>query len=207
MITNNLCVISAVCGNFWRESTVNPGIWESLTVGAPGYGLGQWTDLAQYGLTRRTQMFNWLAANGYPQDSGPGQLAYLVHEDYWTPASIQPSAYNTLTDFFASTSTNVQDLTLEYMFHWEGINDSSQQIRIDAANAYYNLFVNDPGTRNPWTAGNFYCSTAQANNNALLIMDWFLGSTPPGPGPGGDDFLALLALAVRRRRKWGYNVQ
>lgn len=212
MISNNLAVIAAVCGNFWRESTVNPGIWESLTVGAPGYGLGQWTDLPQYGLTRRTQLFNWLSANSYTQDSGIGQLEYLVYENYWTPASIQLSAYNTLSDFLGSTSTNVHDLTLEYMYHWEGINDNSAQIRLDAADRFYNLFQNDPGTRQAWRASNAYLSQAQADWNALLIMDWFLGGTPPGPGPGpgptpsdAPDFIKLF-MALRKRRKGGWHV-
>lgn len=209
MITNNLYVIAAVCGNFWRESTVNPGIWENLTVGDPGYGLGQWTDIPP-GLTRRTQLFNWLTANGYSQDSGIGQLEYLLYENYWIRQNAYgTSVYNDLSAFLQSTSTNLSDLVYEYMWHWEGINDSGVQIRLDAANRYMNLFVNDPGTRDPWTVGNFYCSQAQADNNALLIMDWFLGATPPGPGPGpgGDPFIAILKTLMKRRRLNGYHVK
>ena len=37
-ISSNLYVIAAICGNFYQESTVNPGIWEGLTPNAPGYG-------------------------------------------------------------------------------------------------------------------------------------------------------------------------
>jgi hypothetical protein len=44
---NNLYVISALLGNWWGESHINPGIWEGLRVGAPGYGLGQRTDNSQ----------------------------------------------------------------------------------------------------------------------------------------------------------------
>ena len=212
-ISNSLYVIAAVCGNFWRESTVNPGIWESLTVGAPGYGLGQWTDLPQYGLTRRTQLFNWLTANSYTQDSGVGQLEYLVYEDYWTPnQQWHTSAYPTMSDFFASTSTSVSDLTEEWMWHWEGINDSSLSIRVNAANDFLALFQNDPGTRDAWRASNAYLSMNQAKQNALLIMDWFLGSTPPPPGPGpgpspsdAPDFIKLF-MAHRKRQKGGWHV-
>lgn len=211
MVTNNLCVIAAICGNFWRESTINPGVWENLTVGDPGYGLGQWTDVPP-NLTRRTQLFNWLSAVGYPQDSGVGQLEYLIYESYWTPNSAgHTSAYNTFSDFLASTSTNVSDLTLEYMYHWEGINDPNANIRIQHAQDYLTLFQNDPGTRNAWSSGNFYNSTAQAENNALLIMDWFLGATPsPGPGPGpspmpiSPDVLALIIL--KKKSGGGWNI-
>ena len=67
--TSNLKVVAAICGNFFQESGVNPGIWENLTPGAPGYGLGQWTDNPP-NVYRRTALFNWLSANGYAQDSG-----------------------------------------------------------------------------------------------------------------------------------------
>ena len=205
MITNNLYVIAAICGNFWRESTVNPGIWESLTVGAPGYGLGQWTDLPVYGLTRRTQLFNWLSLNGYAQDSGEGQLQYLLYENYWIRQNqYHTSAYNSLTDFIQSTSTNLNDLVYEYMWHWEGINDSQVQVRLDAATRYYNLFVNDPGYRMPWSTGNFYNSQTQADFNALLIMDWFLGATPT-PSINTDELFAMCMM-LRRKRKGGWHI-
>lgn len=205
MITNNLYVIAAICGNFWRESTVNPGIWESLTVGAPGYGLGQWTDLPAYGLTRRTQLFNWLSLNGYPQDSGEGQLQYLLYENYWVRSNqYHYSAYATLTDFIQSSSTNLSDLVYEYMWHWEGINDPQVQVRLDAADRFYNLFINDPGYRMPWSTGNFYNSLTQADFNSLLIMDWFLGATP-APGITMNELLAIWAK-LKRKRKGGWHI-
>ena len=204
MITNNLYVIAAICGNFWRESTVNPGVWENLTVGDPGYGLGQWTDLPQYGLTRRTQLFNWLSANGYARDDGIGQLNYLIYENYWTPNSAgQTSAYNTLSDFVQSTSTNLNDLTLEYMYHWEGINDPNYQIRLDYAARFLNLFQNDPGYRMPWSTGNFFNSATQADFNALLIMDFFLGEEPP---PAPIDWRLLYAAAKKKRKERGWHI-
>ena len=178
-ISTNLYVIAAICGNFWQESTVNPGIWENLTVDAPGYGLGQWTDNAQ--TSRKTALFNYLDNNGYARDSGEGQLNFLVYEDLWIPSLIQQSAYNTLTDYFNSQSTNITDLVHEFMYHWEGINDGSDQTRIDFANRCYNIFVYDEGTRYPWTAGNFYNSERDALRNCLLIKDFFTGSTPPHP--------------------------
>ena len=207
MITNNLYVIAAICGNFWRESNVNPGIWENLTVGAPGYGLGQWTDVPP-NLTRRTQLFNWLTANGYAQDSGQGQLEYLVYEDYWIPNNTYgQSAYPTLGDFFASTSTSINDLVYEYMWHWEGINDSQVSIRIQAANDFLTAFLNDTGVRQPWIAGNRYLSMSEATSNAMLVMDYFLGGSPPPPGPVVDDpLVAMMASVMKRKRKGGWHV-
>lgn len=207
MISNNLYVIAAICGNFYQESTVNPGIWEGLTVGAPGFGLGQWTDNPP-SVMRRTALFNWLDANGYARDSGDGQLAFLVYENLWIPSLISPSAYSTLNDFFQSTSTNLQDLVLEWMYHWEGINDGTDGIRYSAAQHFLSAFQNDDGTRLPWFTGNYYLSlNAESTDNALHILDFFLGSSPPGPQPPtpptDDELIALLNLARKKKMKGG----
>ena len=207
MISNNLYVIAAICGNFYQESTVNPGIWENLIVNAPGFGLGQWTDNPPQ-VMRRTALFNWLDANGYSRDSGPGQLAFLVYEDLWIPSLFQQSAYNTLSDFFASTSTNLSDLTLEWMYHWEGINDGSYTTRYNFAVDVLQLFQNDNGQRDPWYTGNFYLSRdSQAMANSLLIKDFFLNESPPEPPgqdePTAEELLALLALAKKKKMKGG----
>ena len=65
---NNLYVIAAICGNFYQESTVNPGVWEGLDPNNPGFGLGQWTDNPPI-VMRRTALFNWLDNNNYSHDS------------------------------------------------------------------------------------------------------------------------------------------
>lgn len=200
-ITSNLRVIAAICGNFWQESTVNPGIWEGLTPNAPGFGLGQWTDNPP-NVMRRTALFNWLSSNGYAQGSGEGQLSFLVHENLWIPSLFTPSAYSSLADFFASTSTSLHDCVLEFMYHWEGINDGTDSVRLAAAQRYYDLFINDPGARGPWTSGNYYCSQSQADNNALLIKDWMIGSSP-APSMTDDEIIAITRQLLRKRRNGG----
>lgn len=205
-ISTNIYVIAAICGNFWQESTVNPGIWEGLTVGAPGYGLGQWTDNPPV-VMRRSALFNWLSQNGYSQDSGDGQLAFLVHEDLWIPSLFTPSAYSTMSDFFSSTSTSLSELVREWMYHWEGIDDGSYQNRYDAAWDYLETFRHPPAERNPWYSSNAYNSVSQARSNALRIMDFFLGEepTPPGPGPEPteEELVALMRAAMKNKRKGG----
>lgn len=206
-ICNNLYVIAAICGNFYQESTVNPGIWENLTPNAPGYGLGQWTDNPPQ-VMRRTALFKWLDANGYSRDSGEGQLKFLVYENLWIPSLFQPSAYNTLTDFFNSTSTNLSDLVYEFMYHWEGINDGSYTTRWQFAIDAYNMFSNDHYQRDPWYTGNYYLNRNEESlSNALLIKDFFLGEEP-GPGPDPDEpteeeIIAIVRTALRRRKRGG----
>jgi len=176
-MNSSLQVIAAICGNFYQESGINPGIWENLTVGAPGFGLGQWTDSPPT-VMRRTALFDWLDANGYARDSGEGQLKFLVHENIWVPSLISQSSYNTLTEFLNSSDTNTRNLTLEFMYHWEGINDGTDNIRIEEAERIYNLFLADDGTRRPWTATNSYLTQTETDNNALLIKDFFSGAMP-----------------------------
>lgn len=207
-ICSNLAVIAAICGNFWMESQVNPGAWERWTVGQPGYGLGQWTDNPP-DVMRRTALFNWLSANGYPNDSGEGQLAFLVAENLWIPNLIEPSFYNTLTEYFQSTSSNVAALTREFMYHWEGINNGTENTRIDYAWEYYDKFLNDDGTRYPWTARNSQISETEALHNTMHIKDFFWGSQPEPPEPGeltDAELLALFRSIIRRKKKGGYHI-
>lgn len=206
-ISTNLYVIAAICGNFYQESTVNPGIWEGLTPNAPGYGLGQWTDNPPQ-VMRRTALFNWMDANNYPHDSGDGQLAFLVYENLWIPSLFQQSAYNTLADFFATSSQNLADLVREWMWHWEGIDDGTLGVRYDAAAHFLSAFQNDDGTRLPWFTGNYYLQLErESTDNALMIMDFFLGSeppTPPGPDePTVEEILAVVRMALKRRKRGG----
>lgn len=179
-ITTNLYAIAAICGNFWQESTVNPGIWENLTVGAPGFGLGQWTDNPPI-VERRTALFNYLDSHGYARDSGDGQLEFLVYENIWIPTSFQQSAYQNLTEFFNSTSTSIADLTLEWMYHWEGINDNSYNNRLTFALNVYDFLTSGETYRERWFSENEYLSENEARWNSLRIMDFFLGNEPPEP--------------------------
>ena len=201
-ICTNLSVIAAICGNFYQESTVNPGIWEGLTIGNPGYGLGQWTDNPPQ-VMRRTALFNWLDNNGYAHDSGDGQLNFLVYENLWIPSLITPSAYNTLTDFFNSTDTNITNLVYEFMYHWEGINDGSDNTRINAALHFYDAFINDDGARLPWFTGNYYLTlNAESTDNALRIKDFFLETEPPEPPePSEPTVETLISIAKKLKDK------
>ena len=54
-----LNAISGLLGNMQRESTINPGLWQSLKEGnySGGYGLVQWTPASKYwcsGLRRQS---------------------------------------------------------------------------------------------------------------------------------------------------------
>ena len=184
-------VIAAICGNFYGESNVNPGLWESLIPCAwdfqydytnkGGYGLGQWTNVGTpYG--RCWNLHTWVTSNGYADGDGNGQLAFLLHEDYW--ANIW-GPYATLTDFLQSSSTDINNLVECYMRNWEGIVDSSLPTRQSYAATFYNYIqahkADDPALYS-WISVNNYLTLSQIENNVMCVYFWFLynyGSNNP----------------------------
>lgn len=134
-------VVAALAGNAWAESTINPDVgWN----GNIAYGMFQWDVAAGRG----TKLKDYLSDNGYEQYDGDAQLQFLIDENVWVTASWQgygTSKYKDLKDFLDSDSTDIADLTLEFMAHWERpANDSSLQKRIDFAQKAY-FFILDYG--------------------------------------------------------------
>ena len=97
--------IAGMLGNMQRESTINPGVWQSLTVGSGGYGLVQWTPASGW--------FNWAAARNIDtndaDESGEGQCDCIndcVAQGQWIPTSDYPyswAEYSALTDTAEAT--------------------------------------------------------------------------------------------------------
>lgn len=179
MASPSIYVISAICGNFWQESTVNPGLWQGTVVGAPGYGLGQWTDNSA--TDRRTRLFNWLDANGYSRDDGNAQLEYLIYENVWYSVGAAAS-YDNLTAFLESTSTDIAALTSAYMRGWEGISDDGtlafRQEKAQECYTYITEHAKDTSITE-WITGNRYLSDSERLNNAVMVYRYLNGETPP----------------------------
>lgn len=185
----SLYVISAICGNWWQESGINPGIFESLKV-VPmkdnniygGYGLGQWTNAPQYKTYRRTALANWLDENGFSYDSGEGQLKFFIAEDVWVKKE-HSEQFDSLTDFLSSTSTDIQELTYAFLAGWEGIFNNTANLRVEHARRCYEFIqehANDSSI-NSWYVGNEYLSDDKKLNNAVMVYR-FLSA---GGGGGG----------------------
>lgn len=80
-MTANGWSINAICGmlgNMQKESTINPGIWQSLKEGnlKGGFGLVQWTPASKY--------IDWAEAQGYADYSSIGAN---VDRIYWELAN------------------------------------------------------------------------------------------------------------------------
>lgn len=184
----------AIIGNWWEESTLNPGLYESrkvidLTDNSVygGYGLGQWTNNPRDGTHRRTDLILWLRSNNLPDDSPEGQMEYFLEENTWYRNGYGKE-FSNLTDFLGSDSTDLTTLVYAFMQGWEGIWNGTQDKRVQHAQdaqSYINDHINDDGLT--WYNSNQYLTDSQRLNNAVLIYRWMTGSqTPPTPGPGPE---------------------
>ena len=172
----SLSVVAAICGNFYQESGVNPGIYEDLEVIPDnemtnnnyygGYGLGQWTN-KDGTLTRRTGLIDWLNENNYDWDDGYAQLEYLIVEGYWVK---NIGSYNTLQEFLETDETDIDKLTKIYMRNWEGVS-SKLSTRQKWAKEFYD-FINEhyyDAEIHDWIKGNRYLSIDERKHNAVLV--------------------------------------
>lgn len=196
-VTDN--VIAAICGNFWRESTVNAGIWESLIVmpwdyiynyedpNKGGYGIGGFTNTqGPYGTDMRLlRMHDWCVANGYAVDDGSAQMYYIVFvERLWA------GVYNndSFDAYLNSTETDLYTLVDQWCRYWEGVPGNAMPERFAYAQRAYDHIqqhkTDDPRNYH-WIAGNRFLYEAEILNNIMCLYFWFTTYYTPGGG-GGD---------------------
>lgn len=200
-------VVSAICGNWWRESGIDPAIWESLIVcdwdyeyeytNRGGYGLGQWTNVGTpHG--RLWNLHSWMVGNGYQMTDGDGELEYMLIEDHWTNSSQSRLGYTSLTEFLQSDSTDLEDLTWDFLANWEGVAGDHFDERLGYATdvlQYIEDHMNDDVQWN-WIYGNRYLSTNERYNNAMVVFNYMSkGSFPRHKG------MPLWMMLIGRKYK------
>lgn len=109
---------AGVMGNMYAESGMIVGIEEYG--GGGGYGLCQWTG------SRRTDLVNWCANNGYSYSSLEGQLNFLMYE-------VETYGYT-----YIMTMESVEQATRAWLTDFERAGIARWDVRISAANDYYN---------------------------------------------------------------------
>lgn len=204
----NPYVIAAMCGNFWTESNINPGVWERLEPASwtslrHGYGIGQWTNTDGDTQGRLYQLHEWLMENGYADDSLEGQLKYISVENTWhTGGSYQQEiSYKSLSDFLNSDSEDLDYLTKAWLFCWEGINNGTLEERQGHARACYDYIMehaSDTDTT-PYTASNSYLSESQILNNAIWVYRLMGGGSGENPQPVTRHKMPIWMMI---RRRW-----
>lgn len=184
-------VVSAICGNWWIESGINPAVWESLQVGTwtdlnKGYGLGQWTNTGGNTHGRLYNLYDWMVSNNYAMEDFDGQLAYIEVENVWFRRG-EAYKYGNLQGFLTSQSTDLTDLTHAWNIGWEGIHDATWNSRVQHAFDVCDYIQQnyDPSLQYGYTYGNRYLSTQERYDNALYMYHVWNGGaptpTPPTP--------------------------
>ena len=168
-------VVAALCGNAWRESTINPGINELS--GGGGFGIFQWTG------DRRSALVEWMTENGYPVTDGDGQLQYLIVEDDWQG---EFEGIDSLTAFLNSDSTDIDMLTEAFMTCWERPGVPELEERIEHAHQCYDYIIthaNDTSI-SMWFSSNELLNETQTLNNAVMMYRFYAA----GGGGGGTRY-------------------
>ena len=168
----SIYVVSALAGNAWRESHINPTLQQQ---GGGAFGLFQWDG------ERRDNMLSWLTENGYSQTDANGQMKYLIVENDWMGTFDEISS---LEDFLTSNSTDIASLTEAFCTCWERPGVPALNERINFANrAFEFIQANAQNTSiKEWlTEPMYYLTEEQALHNAVLMYRFYSA----GGGGGG----------------------
>ena len=171
----SIYVVSALAGNSWRESHINPTLQQS---GGGAFGLFQWDG------TRKTNLLEWLENNGYTDTDPNGQMQYLVVEDDWQGSY---GGISSLSEFLNSSSTDIEMLTTAFCKCWERPGTPALEERIEFANKAYNYIIQhaqDTSITTWETEPQYYLSESQALNNAVLMYRFYSAGGGGGGTPG-----------------------
>ena len=125
--------VAAILGNMESESTINPAIWENLTVNVNnGFGLVQWTPSTKFTL--------WAAGNGYELTDIDGQLARINYEVENGLQWIETDAYPISFEEFKNSYAPPEMLAQAFLLNYERPADQNQPNRSTQALAWFNKF-------------------------------------------------------------------
>lgn len=122
--------VAGMLGNMQTESTINPGVWESLSPNVNnGYGLVQWTPA--------TKLISWAESEGLDYTSGDAQLQRIdwevVNNQQWIATSLYPMSFQ---EFKVSTLTP-EYLAQVFIRNYERPRNPNQPIRSTQARYWY----------------------------------------------------------------------
>lgn len=130
-----LNAIAGMLGNMQSESSINPGIWQGLTVGTGGYGLVQWTPASKY--------INWAGENW--ENNGPLECQRIIYElengIQWGTTKEYPMSFRK----FVSSDLSPEYLAWVWLYNYEKPADLDQPQRATQARAWYEFLGGQPG--------------------------------------------------------------
>lgn len=128
--------IAALLGNMQSESTINPGIWQSLNQGnmSGGFGLVQWTPA--------TNFTDWADTNGYSWTDGNAQLKWIDEETTSFGQWIPTSTYNMSFEEFKTSSETPETLASAFLKNFERAGVEVESERQANATFWYEYITN-----------------------------------------------------------------
>ena len=128
----SLNAIAAMLGNMQQESTINPGIWQSLievSGGGGGWGLVQWTPW--------TNFTDWADSNNYEWDNGEAQCEWIdtmtVATGQWIPTTLYPISW----EEFKTGDYSLEFMTNAFLKNFERAGDEKIAERQQYASYWY----------------------------------------------------------------------
>lgn len=127
-----LNAVSGMLGNMETESTINPGIWQSLDPSHPqpwGFGIVQWTPSTKY--------TDWCTANGLLYTEMDSNLLRIVYEVENNIQWIQTLDYPLTFEDFTVSEEPPYYLAMAFLRNYERPADMNQPWRGTQANKWY----------------------------------------------------------------------
>jgi surface antigen len=134
--------IAAMLGNMEAESTINPGIWESLDAGNTngGFGLVQWTPA--------TKFFDWCEENNLSPTDIDANLQRILYEVENRVQWIATAAHDMTFQEFTQSTAAVETLAKAFLLNYERPGDQSesvQEYRAELARYWYDYLMGSGG--------------------------------------------------------------
>ena len=131
--------IAALLGNMESESTINPGIWENMTLDIlGGYGLVQWTPSTIYTM--------WATSNDYDIADGDAQLLWIDTMTELTGQWIPTDEYPLSFAQFKRSTASPQYLASAFLKNFERAGVEVESERRTQASKWYNYMTNGRGS-------------------------------------------------------------
>lgn len=138
--------IAGLLGNMQSESTINPGIWQSLIENnmSGGFGLVQWTPA--------TNFTNWADSNGYSWTDGDAQLKWIDEVTTSFGQWIQTTDYPLTFEEFKTSSQSSEYLASAFLKNFERAGVEVEEQRRSQASSWYTYITggsSEPDTPTP----------------------------------------------------------
>ena len=123
--------IAGLLGNMESESTINPGIWQSLNQGnmRGGFGLVQWTPA--------TNFTEWADSLGYAWTDGNAQLKWIDEHTESFGQWISTDGYPITFEEFKTSSESPEYLASAFLKNFERAGVEVEQERRSQASFWY----------------------------------------------------------------------